>query len=145
METKDNYAHFLPLAVRWGDGDVLGHINNVQFIRYIESARIAYCEDVNNFLFKAGIQQGWIVADLQCSFIGQLRYPSQIEVATRTSKLGNKSAEVIASIFTTGQSEPVFTSKAVLVWFDYVKQQTLRIPDSTRNQVIAFEKITPTS
>jgi len=145
MEKRKNYAHFLPLDVRWGDADALGHINNVQYVRYIESARVHYCKVVNDLNFEAGIKNCWILADLQCSYIGQLHYPSHIEVATRTGKLGNSSCELIASIFIDGKDEPVFTSKAVMVWFDYIDQKSLRIPDNVREEIHSFETIKPES
>ena len=140
IELRSNYSHFLPIEVRWGDCDLLGHINNVKFVRYIESGRVAYCKDVNNFDFKIGIKQGWILADLQCSYLGQLHYPSKIEVATRVSKIGNKSMDITASIFKENQEKPIFVSKAVTVWFDYENQKTLQIPDEIRDEVLAFEK-----
>lgn len=145
METRKDYAHFLPLDVRWGDADALGHINNVQYVRYIESARIDYAKAVNDLDFEAGVEECWILADLQCSYVGQLHYPSHIEVATRTSKLGNSSAVLIASIFVDGRDEPVFTSKAVVVWFDYINQASLKIPDKVREEINTFETIKPES
>lgn len=143
METRKDYAHFLPLDVRWGDADALGHINNVQYVRYIESARVDYAKVVNDLNFEAGIEECWILADLQCSYVGQLHYPCHIEVATRTSKLGNSSAVLIASIFVEDKDEPVFTSKAVVVWFDYINQKTMRIPDVVREEVNSYETIKP--
>jgi len=143
METREKYTHVLPLAVRWGDADAMGHINNVQFVRYIESSRVDYGETVNKLKFQAGVDSCWILADLHCSFIGQLRYPCNIEVCTRTSRLGNKSAELISTVFVASKSNPVFSSVAVVVWFDYIRQQSMRIPVRVREQVIAFEGIKP--
>lgn len=143
METRENYTHTLTLAVRWGDADALGHINNVQYVRYIESSRVDYSKTVNNLDFEANTKQCWILAELQCSYIGQLHYPCEIDVCTRISKVGNKSAELIASIFVKGKPDPVFSSTAVVVWFDYAAQQSRRIPDAIRDQIIAFEKLKP--
>jgi len=143
METREKYSHSLTLAVRWGDADALGHINNVQYVRYIESSRVDYSKVVTNLNFDASAKECWILANLQCSYLGQLHYPCEIDVCTRINKIGNKSAELIATIFIAGKAEPVFTSKAVVIWFDYTTQQTLRIPDSVREQIITFENLKP--
>jgi len=38
--SKQEFTHVFPLSVRWGDADVYGHINNVEFVRYVESGRV---------------------------------------------------------------------------------------------------------
>jgi acyl-CoA thioester hydrolase len=143
METRENYKHSLRLAVRWGDADALGHINNVQYVRYIESSRVDYSKIVNDLNFDTNAKECWILADLQCSYLGQLHYPCEIDVCTRVSKIGNKSAEIIATVFVANKPDPVFTSRAVIVWFDYITQQSRRIPDSVRKQIMEFETLKP--
>lgn len=43
---RTDFNHWLTLPILWGDMDALQHVNNVQFFRYLESARIAYFADV---------------------------------------------------------------------------------------------------
>ncbi|MGB1702527.1 MAG: acyl-CoA thioesterase, partial [Cycloclasticus sp.] len=62
--SKQDFSHVFPLSVRWGDADVYGHINNVEFVRYIESGRVAYCNDVMGLNLKAGMESGWVLADI---------------------------------------------------------------------------------
>ena len=40
------FSHVFSCAVRWGDMDAYGHVNHAQFLRYLESARIALFEDL---------------------------------------------------------------------------------------------------
>ena len=123
--------------------DSLGHVNNAVYFRYIESGRIAYFNAIGADADLGGGGEGPILADIQCSFIGQLRYPAQIDVGTRTAKIGTKSFTVEAGIFLAGDDAPIATSKAVVVWFDYVNQRTAPLPDAMRQRVLELEKVTP--
>lgn len=38
----DTFRHRETLAVRWGDMDAMGHVNNAAFFTYCESARMSY-------------------------------------------------------------------------------------------------------
>ncbi len=135
--------HFVSIPVRWGDMDALGHVNNAMYFRYAESGRIAYFTAVGADVGLAGGGEGPILADIQCSFLGQVRYPAQLEIGTRTAKLGTKSFTIEAGMFLAGEDTPVATSRAVVVWFDYTQQQTAPLPDALRQRVVEFEAVTP--
>lgn len=138
---RSQFKHFHPLEVRWGDADIFGHINNVQYIRYYESGRVAYCEEALAFEFKVGLDSGWILADIQCSYLKQLHYPASIEVATSILKIGTSSVEMQAAIFIKGTDELVSTSKAVLVWVDLRAGCSAPIPMSQRENIELFEAL----
>ncbi|PCI68505.1 MAG: thioesterase [Piscirickettsiaceae bacterium] len=139
--SKQDFTHEMTVPVRWGDADMFGHINNVQYIRYLESGRVAYCEEVLNLPLLADMKVGWLLADIQCAFLQQVHYPENLAVLTRISKIGNKSATVLAEIYREGENKPVITSNGVMVWFDFESQQTTPIPDVIRTKVVAYEKI----
>jgi len=137
--SKQEFTHIFPLSVRWGDADVYGHINNVEFVRYIESGRVAYCEDVMGLNLQVGMESGWVLADMHCTYLQQVHYPALLEVRTRISKLSNKSATVLANIYCEGKEEPALTSKGVIVWFDMLRQQSAPIPEHIKAKISAFE------
>jgi acyl-CoA thioester hydrolase len=140
---RSDFVHFVSLPVQWGDMDTLGHVNNAIYFRYVESGRIAYFDAIGAGAGLDGGGEGPILADIQCSFIGQLRHPAQIDIGTRTAKIGTKSFTVEAGIFLAGDDSPVATSKAVVVWFDYVSQQTAALPDALRQRVLELEVVPP--
>lgn len=137
--SKQDFSHVFPLSVRWGDADVYGHINNVEFVRYVESGRVAYCEDVMDLNLQVGMESGWVLADMHCAYLQQIHYPALLEVRSRISKVGNKSATILANIYVEGEDEPVLTSKGVMVWFDMLQQQSAPIPEYIRAKIAEFE------
>ncbi|HJR90143.1 MAG TPA: thioesterase family protein [Aeromicrobium sp.] len=143
---RSDFTQFISLPVQWGDMDAVGHVNNAIYFRYVESGRIAYFSTLDDGIdVQSGMSEGPILADIQCTYIGQLRYPAQIDVGTRTSKLGGKSFTVEAGVFLAGEDEPVATSRAVVVWFDYENQQTTAVPERIRQRILEIEAVAPDS
>ena len=138
---QSEFKYIYPMDVRWGDQDILGHVNNVQLIRYLECGRVAYCHEVLGLDFVPQTKAGWILADLQCSFQNQLRFPGMVSVATRFIKMGNSSAHLDAAIFPDANDRPIVSSRAIVVWFDYAKQTSIRIPDAIRQKILNYEQI----
>ena len=130
------------MPVRWRDMDAVGHVNNATYFVYVESGRIDYFEALGARV-GGDLVGGPILADIQCSFIGQLKYPAQIDIGTRTTKIGGKSFTVEAGIFIAGTDELVATSRGVVVWFDYENQQTVLLPDLVRERILELEAVPP--
>ena len=142
---REDFRHFYKLPVRWNDADQLGHINNVKFFRYIECGRVDYCEQAMGIIYTTDMKEGWVLADIQCSFQQQLHYPCEIEIASRISRIGNSSAEMLAAIFRVGESTPVATSKGIVVWLDFIEQVNKRVPDEYREKIVDYEILPPAS
>lgn len=136
---RELFKHIFTETVRWGDCDMLGHVNNTVFLRYIESARIAYFQDVMNIELIINSVEGWVIADLNCSFRAQLKFPSEIEICTRISRIGNSSATIDAVIFHHGKPNPIFTSTATIVWCNYREGKSVRISDECRRTISQYE------
>lgn len=136
------YAHFHPIAVRWGEMDALGHVNNTVFYRYSEDGRLWYFTDVLGVVPSAQ-SSGPILADLRCSFLQQIRFPAKVEIATRVARLGSRSFRMEQALFHRGSAEAIAAFDAVLVWFDYAGQRSAVVPEPVRARVRAMESAAP--
>jgi acyl-CoA thioester hydrolase len=143
VPSRSHFRHFISQPVQWGDMDMLGHVNNVIFLRYVESGRIAYFDQMlgNNPDIWGG--EGPILAEIQCRFIKQLRYPEQLEIGTRTVKFGSRSLVLECAIFRQDDDAPVATSRGAVVWFNYGEQRAAAVPESLRVTVRGFEAVKP--
>ena len=83
----DGYPVLTEMPVRWGDMDAFNHVNNVVYLRYFESARIAYFEELHavDFSPRGGI--GPILAATSCAFKFPLPYPDTISIGARCVEL----------------------------------------------------------
>jgi acyl-CoA thioester hydrolase len=139
---KTDFNFFTSVSTRWGDADMLGHINNVIFVRYLESGRLDYLDRVLGLKFKQPLAQGILVADMKVSYLSQAHHPTNFQVATRVSRIGNTSFDVLANIYNENGTA-VVASKAVCVWFDFVQNQKQPVPLAARDAMFDLEVITP--
>ena len=73
-----DYPVIIEFPVAWGEMDSMGHVNNIVYFRYFESARIAYFEkmDLMGYMAETGI--GPILGEISCKFKIPLSYPDKV-------------------------------------------------------------------
>lgn len=123
----------IPLA--WGEMDALGHVNNVVYFRYFESARI-------DFLRKAGCSQlraadgvGFILQAMEARFRVPLVFPDTIVVGTKLIAIEEDRFTLAHSIRSTlhGQSQGVAAvGRGTIVTYDYAAAKKVPIPKAIR-------------
>ncbi len=123
-EPKDGRVHVTPIQMRWSDTDALGHINNVSFVSYIETARIAMFDAMQ------APARAFILAHVAVDFRRQILYGEQLTVRSWVEAIGKSSATLRQQIF--ANDVLAGDGKAVVVHFDYVGQRSQPWPDDLR-------------
>ena len=136
---RATFRLFTPSPTRFGDCDMFGHVNNVQFARYYESGRLDYFDRVLDLRASAEPAQTLIIADIHILFLQQINHPCALEVGSRIGRLGNSSFDFEAAIFAPGESRPRSTARATCVWFDFAADHSMPIPDFARSIIQQFE------
>jgi len=114
----------LPVQVRFGDTDALGHVNNAVYASYAELGRISMTRDL-------GVRSpSFILARLAIDFRRQVRLGDEVYVETEVTKVGNSSVTMFQRLL--AESELAADMEAVVVWFDYASQRPARLPDEVR-------------
>lgn len=82
-----DYPVVFDQPVAWGEMDALGHVNNIVYFRYFESARMAYFQRIRfgEELATAGI--GPILAETKCRFRAALAFPDFVSVGARVTDI----------------------------------------------------------
>ncbi len=93
----------ITLPVQWGDQDAFGHVNNVVYFRWLESARIAYFlgADLGFGMSNHGV--GPILASIDCDFRRQLTYPDTLIVSASIASIGRTSMKMAHLVYSTAQ------------------------------------------
>ena len=138
---RDGFRFFTPTPTRWGDCDMLGHVNNVEYLRYYESGRLDYFHRVLDIETGAELDDNLILADIRVAFLRQIHHPTALEVGTRVSRLGNSSFTIESAIFAPGEDQPRSAARAISVWFDYRADRSKPIPLAARQTIERFEGI----
>ena len=138
---REGFRFFTQTPTRWGDCDMFGHVNNVQFVRYFESGRLDYFHRLLELSSGPDVVNSLIIADIHVTFLRQIHHPSALEVGTRISRLGNSSFDFEAAIFAQGDDEAYSTATAACVWFNFRDNHSTPIPPSERIIIKQFEGI----
>ncbi|MEZ6060332.1 MAG: thioesterase family protein [Planctomycetaceae bacterium] len=122
------------LPVQWGDMDAFGHVNNVVYFRWFESARIELLDHFNSDVTMETGGLGPILASIKCDYRRQLHFPDTIHVGSRVGRLGSTSAEIVHAVYSQKQSAIVAEGTSVIVIFDYAANRPVRIPEALRQR-----------
>jgi len=127
MNRRASYGYFLAIPTRWMDNDTYGHVNNVVYYSYFDTA-------VNEHLIHSGrldIRDGpavGVVAEIFCRFHKSLSFPDVVDAGLRVAKLGNSSVKYEIALFRQGDDEPAATGHFVHVWVDRATQRPTPVP-----------------
>jgi acyl-CoA thioester hydrolase len=139
--SREDFAYFYPVQLRWGDMDALGHVNNVKFFTFDESARLAFFSELMRDDARFWKDYGMILARIECDFLAQLKPPGTLDVGFRLTRLGRSSLHTEAGMYFKGQCMAI--TRAVVVWFDYVDNCPLPLPVDVRQRIRDASVIPP--
>jgi len=136
---RGDFRFYTSTPTRWGDCDMFGHVNNVQFVRYYESGRLDYFHRLLDMEAGPDVHHSLIIADIHVTFLRQIHHPCALEVGSRISRLGHSSFDFEAAIFAPGDDEPFSSAKAACVWFNFRDNHSMPIPPAEREIIQQFE------
>lgn len=126
------------IPVQWGDMDAFGHVNNVVYLRWFESARIAYFDRVGLSERVLRDRVGPILARTAIDYEQPLTYPDTITVATRIPRLGNTSFSMEYRVTSAARGRAA-KGETVIVLVDYAKGGKLPLDAALRERIAAVE------
>jgi acyl-CoA thioester hydrolase len=125
------YRRFLAIPTRWMDNDSYGHINNVTYYSYFDTAVNEHLIRTGGLDILNGQEVGYVV-ETMCRFMKPLTFPETVDAGLRVVKLGTSSVKYEIGIFRQGDDEPAATGHFVHVWVDRATQRPVPIPARIR-------------
>jgi acyl-CoA thioester hydrolase len=129
----------ISLPVQWGDQDAFGHVNNTVYLRWFESARIAYSGRVGLWDMMKQERIGPILASTTCHYRRQVTFPDTIRIGARITRIGRTSLTMEHQIVAESSQEVVADGTSTLVVFDYRENRPHPVPDRLRQEIEATE------
>lgn len=126
----------IDLPVQWGEMDALGHVNNVVYFRYLESARVA-------FIRSLGLQQlraepieidgrmarvGFILQSVTARFRRPLFYPDMVRVTSRIVTIDSDRFTLEHEVMSTQQQVVAALGEGTIVMYDYDAKEKVNMP-----------------
>lgn len=133
------YPVVIRIPIQWGEMDAYGHVSNVVFFRYFESARVRYLEHCGFHQSYDRDKIGAILHSTSCRFRRPLFYPDTAVVGTRVVELGEDRFTMSCQLVSEAQDAVAAEGRSVVVSYDYVKREPVRIPDDVRAAIERLE------
>jgi acyl-CoA thioester hydrolase len=128
------------VAVRYGDLDTYGHVNNAVYATLLEEARVDYLTQVvgeHADITGTGNGLGIVLATLELEFQSSLGPSDSVTVAVRVPRLGESSFPIEYEVREDG--DVLASGETTVVVFDRERRESRPIPDAWRANIEAFE------
>lgn len=124
----------IEVPVAWGEQDAFGHLNNVAYLRYFESARMRFLDRIGVLRSHRESGLGVILASTTCDFKKPVEWPARLSVRCGCTAIGNTSFTMAYEI-RDEQGDLVATGSSVQVMYDYGARAKTPVPPAIRSAI----------
>lgn len=128
---REHYGHFQPITTRWHDNDLYGHVNNVTYYSYFDTAVNSYLIDSGGLDIHRGEVVGFVVSS-SCDYFASIAFPERIEIGLRVGNLGTSSVQYELAVFKEGEEDACAAGRFVHVFVDRASNRPVAIPEALR-------------
>lgn len=131
-EPRSAYRAFRTITTRWMDNDAYGHVNNVVYYSWFDTA-------VNAHLIEQGVldihhgQTIGLVIETQCNYLASLAFPQSVEAGLRVARLGSSSVRYEVGLFAQGAPLTAARGHFVHVYVDRATRRPVPLPIPLRS------------
>lgn len=121
----------MPVALRWRDLDAFNHVNNSNFLTYLEEARIRWFESWQGEWVNEAIAP--LLAAVQLNYRQPIPYPADVAVELFADRIGNTSVTVGHRIVSGDGATLYADGHVVMVWIDRAAGRPVPLPEVVRD------------
>ena len=138
-ESLIDFPVVVTIPVIWGDHDNFGHVNNLAYLRWSETARVEYLIRIGMWpsLPPAGI--GPILASVTCNYKRPLTFPDTAYIGTKVTRIGNRSFQMQHRVVSKALNAVAAEVESTIVALDYGCNETVSVPESVRKAIEKLE------
>ncbi len=128
---QKNLVYTMTMPIRWGDMDVMGHVNNTLYFRYMEIIRLEW-------MLAAGVPAnpkglGPVIVNAFCNFQTELSFPGEVLARLYTAGVGRTSFDTYTLLSRTDDPDTIYASGGSrVVWVDFPQRKSVPLPDMLR-------------
>lgn len=129
-ETHGKVLHRMPIELRWRDLDAFNHVNNSNFMTYLEEARIRWFESLGTEWVTDATAP--LLAAVQMNYRQPIPYPGSIVVELTADRVGTSSVTLGHRITDADGRVLHADGHVVMVWIDRGTGRPTALPDAVR-------------
>lgn len=120
-----------PISVRWRDLDAFNHVNNSNFLTYLEEARLQWLKTVPGPWFDTHSMP--VMAAAEVNYRAPIAWPAEIVVELSCERLGNSSLAIGHRIVDASDPRRLYCDgRVVMVWMDPIDGRSVALPPAIR-------------
>lgn len=128
---RASYPVFRSIGTRWMDNDVYGHVNNVVYYSWFDTAVNAYLIESGALDIHTGQTIG-LVVQTQCDYFASLAFPEQVEAGIRVARIGSSSVRYEVGLFAARAATAAAAGHFVHVYVDRATRRPAPLPAPLR-------------
>jgi acyl-CoA thioester hydrolase len=133
-EPRSAYRAFQTITTRWADNDVYGHVNNVVYYAWFDTA-------VNGHLMGQGaldVEKSEViglVVETQCHYFSPIAFPQRVTAGIRVAHVGTSSVRYEVGLFADDEAQTAARGHFVHVYVDRALRRPVALPERLRDVV----------
>jgi acyl-CoA thioester hydrolase len=136
---RAEFRIFTAIPTRWMDCDAYGHVNNVVYYSYFDTAVTGHLVAQGGLDAAAAPIIG-VVVETKCQFRHELNFPEIVDAGIKVTKLGRTSVQYEIGLFRQGQSAPAAFGHFIHVYIDRKSRRPTPIPKRVRAALAAISE-----
>ncbi len=133
------FRHGQDVQMRFSDIDLLGHVNNSIYFQYMDLGKIQYFTEVLGDRLNIR-KESMVIVNVSCEFYHITRFDEPLRVLTRVDEIGESSMILEQRIINPLTDDVKTVARTVMVGFNLPQNEKMRIPDSWREAIAAYEQ-----
>jgi acyl-CoA thioester hydrolase len=124
---RNSYRAFRAIPTRWADNDMYGHVNNVVYYSWFDTAVNAHLIEQGALDLQNGAAIGFVV-ETHCNYFAPLAFPQTVEAGIRVAQSGSSSVRYEIALFAQGATHAAAQGHFVHVYVDRQTQRPVPLP-----------------
>ena len=134
-ESRSAFKVFRRIDTRWMDNDVYGHVNNVVYYSWFDTAVNAHLIEQGALDIHHGQTIG-LVVETHCNYFAPLAFPQVVEAGIRVAKMGGSSVRYEIGLFAQGEDLCAARGHFVHVYVDHQSRRPVTALPLNLKQVL---------
>lgn len=133
-QRRRSYRVFRAIPTRWADNDIYGHVNNVVYYSWFDTAVNTLLIERNALDIHGGTTIGY-VAETQCNYFAALAFPQTVDVGLRVAHVGTSSVRYEIGLFAQGADLAAAQGHLVHVYVNRATGRPVSLPEALQSVV----------
>ncbi len=135
IPTRADFAAFRAVTTRWMDNDAYGHVNNVVYYSWFDTAVNAHLVEQGALDPATGDVVG-VVVETGCRYHAPISFPEPVEIGLRVERVGETSVAYALGVFRAGEERAAADGRFVHVYVERAAMRPVPVPEAVRRAVL---------